>query len=190
MNNEHDFDRLIDSALHEYREAEPRGGLEKRILAHVAAASEKRARFAWWRWAFVPVVALLFVLAFVSLREKPKEIGPTPNMAKRPELRNPLSLNLRKPALEPSREVRRIVPRNRMRTVARSRGINGKEPTPNDFIRPVPPRPMTQQERTLLALARFSVQALTPPSETKPVEPLQVRRIEVTPLSDWQGGTQ
>ena len=72
MNDENvQLDTLIDRALASYTPAEPRPGLEQRILASVAAASRPRT---WgWRpaWALAAAVALVAVaaipLAFKSM---------------------------------------------------------------------------------------------------------------------------
>ena len=50
------FDGWLDKALHEYGEAEPRAGLERRVLASIAA--QQTTATGWsWPWAFWTVSA-------------------------------------------------------------------------------------------------------------------------------------
>lgn len=69
-NNERDrkLDQWLDEALSQYSAAEPRLGLEQRVLANVAAEEKARSsRRGWWRWmpAFAAIAAVLVVMVAV-----------------------------------------------------------------------------------------------------------------------------
>src|SRR4051812_20291392 len=61
MRNDDDLDKLLDAGLASYAAAEPRTGLERRVLAHVTAA--RRRPWMWWLAVAAPVAAALFVIA-------------------------------------------------------------------------------------------------------------------------------
>jgi hypothetical protein len=70
-NNERDrkLDQWLDEALSQYSAAEPRLGLEQRVLANVRAEEQARAgRRTWWRWmpAFATIAAVLVVMVAVK----------------------------------------------------------------------------------------------------------------------------
>jgi hypothetical protein len=69
-NNERDrkLEQWLDEALSEYSAAEPRLGLEQRVLARARAEEQTRAgRRSWWRWmpAFAAIAAVLIVAVAV-----------------------------------------------------------------------------------------------------------------------------
>lgn len=63
--NERDrkLDQWLDEALKEYGEAEPRFGLEQRVVTHLHAAERERQRTKWWRWmpAFAAIAAVIVI---------------------------------------------------------------------------------------------------------------------------------
>jgi hypothetical protein len=67
MESKHKLDQWLDQALTDYGHAEPRTGLETRILANLAAEKAKASRRTLWPWAFASVtVTLTVVVAFWS----------------------------------------------------------------------------------------------------------------------------
>lgn len=60
-----DLDRTLDAALAKYASAEPREGLEERVLANLRAAATRSAQSAWWNWRFALLAAVLAVAAVV-----------------------------------------------------------------------------------------------------------------------------
>lgn len=79
-NNERDrkLDQWLDEALSQYSAAEPRLGLEQRVLAHVAAEEKTRSsRRGWWRWmpAFAAIAAVLIVMVAVRPYWEQKDSG-------------------------------------------------------------------------------------------------------------------
>ena len=67
--NEDELDRVLDAALTKYA-AEPRAGLEERVLANLRAETARGDEPAWWRWGVAAVVAAVIVIA-VALSWKP-----------------------------------------------------------------------------------------------------------------------
>lgn len=77
-NNERDrkLDQWLDEALSQYSAAEPRLGLEQRVLASVHAEEHIQAgRKSWWRWmpAFAAIAAVLIVMVAVRPYWEQKE---------------------------------------------------------------------------------------------------------------------
>ena len=66
------LDALLDAALAKYAAAEPRAGLEERILANLQAGSGHALPGNWWRWkvvfAAVGMAAVVLVIATLTLR--------------------------------------------------------------------------------------------------------------------------
>ena len=67
--NQDELDRVLDAALAKYA-AEPRAGLEERVLANLRAERTRGAERAWWRWGVLAAVATLAIIA-VALNWKP-----------------------------------------------------------------------------------------------------------------------
>jgi hypothetical protein len=64
-NNERDrkLEQWLDEALSEYSAAEPRFGLEQRVVSHIRGAEKARSRWNIWKWmpAFAAIAAVLIV---------------------------------------------------------------------------------------------------------------------------------
>jgi len=58
-----DLDRMLDEGLAKYAAAEPRGGLEERILASLRAEQMKPASGRWWQWGLAAGMVLILVIA-------------------------------------------------------------------------------------------------------------------------------
>jgi hypothetical protein len=64
MADMHDeVDRRLDAALAKYAAAEPREGLEGRILANLRAERAQTPHGAWWRWSIAGALAAAIVVA-------------------------------------------------------------------------------------------------------------------------------
>jgi hypothetical protein len=75
LNND-SLDRELDAALAKFTTAEPRAGLEDRVLANLRAEQQHTAKRSWWRWPAVAVLAAgIVVTVFAAWRsEKPAHI--------------------------------------------------------------------------------------------------------------------
>jgi hypothetical protein len=67
------LDRELDATLAKYATAEPRTGLEQRVLANLHAEQIRTAERSWWRWPALGVTAAaVIVVGFLVWRwEKP-----------------------------------------------------------------------------------------------------------------------
>jgi hypothetical protein len=63
------IDDMLDSLLANYSSAEPRVGLETRILANLREAEEKKASQGWWnfKWLWAGMVTAAFIVAAVLI---------------------------------------------------------------------------------------------------------------------------
>jgi len=76
MERERDVDRWLDSALSQFGKAEPRAGLESRVLANLQAERDRIASTRRWWWAAGAVTALAAVLLAVWIGESARERNP------------------------------------------------------------------------------------------------------------------
>jgi hypothetical protein len=63
-----DLDRSLDAALAKYASAEPRAGLEERILANLRAADAAAKHRSWWTWGFAALAAVILVAGMIAWR--------------------------------------------------------------------------------------------------------------------------
>ena len=72
------IDEMLDSLLAKYSSAEPRPGLETRILANLREAEEKKAPQGWWsfKWVWAGAVAAAIVIAVVLIGERNRTTPP------------------------------------------------------------------------------------------------------------------
>jgi hypothetical protein len=182
MNDRRDerfVDELLDSALAQYAQAEPRPGLEARLLARLRAEPEPAAF--GWRWlpmAVAAAVVLAAVLYFAGSREsRPPEVAVRP-----------------KPALAPRVSAPPTAPGAQTPSAPVVSRASAKQPSPRAPAATAPPRreqffkptALSEQEA---ALMRFVSQ--TPPDELRvlarqsraePIPELRVDALEIPPV--------
>jgi hypothetical protein len=73
------IDDMLDSLLASYSSAEPRPGLETRILANLREAEEKKEPQGWWnfKWIWAGVVAAAIIVAVVLINGRHRVELPT-----------------------------------------------------------------------------------------------------------------
>jgi hypothetical protein len=73
------LDEMLDSLLTNYSLAEPRPGLETRILANLREAEEKEAPHGWWsfKWLWAGAVAAAIIVAAVLFNGRHRVTPPT-----------------------------------------------------------------------------------------------------------------
>ena len=67
--NDKDLDRWLDGALRQYGNAEPRAGLERRILANLESAAQDQSRGRTWLWAWgtAALMACIVVAVWIGI---------------------------------------------------------------------------------------------------------------------------
>jgi hypothetical protein len=65
-----ELDRMLDAALAKYA-AEPRAGLEERVLANLRNESAPVPDRAWWRWSAIAAVAAAVIVTVLALSLRP-----------------------------------------------------------------------------------------------------------------------
>lgn len=73
-----ELDQILDAALAKYTSAEPRPGLELRILANLRSANVPSRQPLWWRWGLRAALAAILVALVIGLRST----KPTPTVAR------------------------------------------------------------------------------------------------------------
>lgn len=153
------FDDLLDSALASYCSAQPRPGLERRVVNNVLTA---RRPFRFPRWTFaIPVVASL-VFLLIHRTQSPPRPTPPPVTAHN-AVRHP----------ETVRTTKAAAPRRHVRTRS--------APKPTSFPTP---SPLTAEERAVLQLvARAPEQVAGFAGELAAT----IQPIRIEPLTDLRG---
>jgi hypothetical protein len=67
----------LDAGLRQYGEAEPRPGLEERVLANLRADRGRAVAWAWWPWVALAAVAVIAMVVAVPLLRKPEKTTAT-----------------------------------------------------------------------------------------------------------------
>jgi len=78
-----DDDLALDAVLAKYTAAEPRVGLEERILANLRAERDRIPNRVWWRWAIAGVLAAIMIVGVTLTWRSAKPSQPT--AANRPQ---------------------------------------------------------------------------------------------------------
>ena len=137
------LDALLDSLLSRYSAAEPRAGLEKRILANLRQAEEPKRRFWMQPWLLgtaAALAALVLVLAFLRPAQ-PSHVAPI--QARKPET-SPQKKDVSVPL-----PVRRRVSAHTERASATMRKVNDEAQGMPLSSRPAvfpTPMPLSEQE--------------------------------------------
>jgi hypothetical protein len=76
IERERDLDQWLDAALSQYGKAEPRTGLESRVLANLEAERNRIASRRRWLWAVGSATALAAMVVAVWFWQSGREVGP------------------------------------------------------------------------------------------------------------------
>jgi len=188
-----DMDRWLDRALRERANAEPRNGLEERVLARLAARPPNR--IAWWpvmaTVAAVVVIAVALVVMYPKQRVWQQPTGPSPETslpttgAAKQGIRSTASPIIRQ--REACCISRRTMPTTKSREAARSSldlaPAAGPEALPKLATFPAP-RPETAEERMLARLAARSgsYDLANASSDMVPLKDLSVAELKIQPM--------
>jgi hypothetical protein len=179
------IDQLIDSALASY--AEPRAGLEKRMLARMPLDAERPSRRRWLLVAIAaPVLAALILLVHRAPKaphaQPPSQIASTSAEPSRgPSARPSVGRMVAEPAPD---VVQSSGSSHRIRHRDQGQHTNNPVLQPKENIFPTP-QPMTSEEQ---ALTRFASEASEADrkalveSQQRVGEPLNISAIRIAPL--------
>lgn len=144
------LDEMLDGLLASYSAAEPRPGLETRILASVREASAKRRPWTWgwnWMWAGAVATAVVVMVALAAYFSRPAQRPRVPEIVRQtvpqPKEQAPPIAQTQTPTPAPQ-TVARQQPRQRPRTTAPREVADLRQevfPTPS---------PLSEQEKLLL----------------------------------------
>lgn len=180
------FDRLIDSALADY--AEPRPGLEQRLLARISGNAERASHRRRLLVALAAPVALsLLILAYVFQRASNPQhtqvaVAPAASAAPQPGVSTP--------AKHPTRDpVSHVYKHSAKRLPDRAR-LNVPERPKLDTFPTL--KPLSESERAITTFAAEASEAerkalVTPNQEL--TEPIRITAIHIPPLPSSEGNT-
>jgi len=177
-------EELLDASLRNYAAAEPRLGLEGRVLAGVHAREQAGRRRVAWLWAAGVAGAAAMVMLLVYSWPHPQP-APLPVTAKAPaNLSTPTVARIAPAAALPA-------PRQRQRYAA-AKWVDWR---PQQFPTP---RPLSEQEKLLVAYAQAikgSPAASAPNAEPDlehdlEIPPLSIAAIKIEPLAREDDGEE
>ena len=180
-----DLDMLIDSALSTY--AEPRPGIEQRILAHIEAVSSTQSGICrgWRLWVLAGALAMAVVLLVGIPRLMHREVSVTTARATVPD-RGPVAVPKNAIPQVPVRHLPRVV-KSVLGTAQTKGSTKNTEYSQRPKLDVFPAsQPLSTQERALVALAtvpsasgRESLMA----KQRQLDEPLEISAIQIAPIT-------
>ena len=142
------IDDMLDSMLANYSSAEPRPGLETRILANLREAEEKKASQGWWnfKWIWAGMVTAAIIVAAVLISGRHRVEPPTHVIVK-------TSPAVPQPEIQPQtptvrNETVRIRPRKSVAPTRPQNAALALNERPAVFPTPTP---LSEQEKLLLS---------------------------------------
>jgi hypothetical protein len=142
------IDDMLDSLLANYSSAEPRPGLETRILANLREAEERKASQGWWnfKWLWAGVVAAIIIVAALLIGGRHRVAPPTHVIVKTsPAIPQP-EIQPHAPAVR--NETVRIRPRKSLASTRPQSAALALNERPAVFPTPTP---LSEQEKLLLS---------------------------------------
>jgi hypothetical protein len=178
MSEQHEkLDAILDRALAEYGHAEPRLGLEARVLARLDDEEQSSARAGWWKWSWVPAAAALLIVGGLYLSR--------PRAPEAPKVAEQPAPPVTTAATKPQPPAVTAAPRTRphMRPALHSAPQLAEAPARQPrFPAPVP---LTEQDRLLLAYVRSQPQAAAQQAKAaaEPLAEMKIPPLEIPPLN-------
>jgi hypothetical protein len=149
LNNAHELDRILDAHLAKYAAAEPRPGLENRILANFRAVDTRAEVPVWTKWILAGAAVAIIVIA-VAIAWRPVQSS-RPAIASRP----PNTIQKTNLTPKPNSETRLVSENKPVRKLVRhaaiARTVAAAEPKLDQFPSP---QPLTKEELAFVRYAR------------------------------------
>ena len=178
----HELDPALDAALANYTAAEPRAGLEARVLANLRAQPERAPHRSWWNWRAAGAVATVVVvaLAFAWNSGRPSHPAVTANHVS-PPAQSPMKEEKQAVSNLSSKQVRPRQPSTAVN--ARVKAVAAANPKLDQFPSP---QPLSEQEKLLQNyVAQYPEHAvLVARALTRAIPPDQLKGVTAFPSSD------
>ena len=142
------IDDMLNSLLANYSSAEPRPGLETRILANLREAEEKEASHGWWnfKWIWAGVVTAAIIVAALMISGKHRLAPPTHEIVRTSQPAPQPEIQPHTPAVR--NETVRIRPRKSLAPTRPQNAALALNERPAVFPTPTP---LSEQEKLLLS---------------------------------------
>jgi hypothetical protein len=185
MNNvDRHADALLDAALRQYSAAEPRPGLEQRMLAAVRNAEQERSRgWSWLDWRVLgATVAVVVLIVALLLRERPQAPQQGATGGATIEAATPPSSGQNTVAANRG-ETRPRVPR--VAQVAVAVPSAKEEAAPHLAVFPTPVEPNAQDATLAYMVGNTDPHVLTAlaAASSGPTKPIAIEPITIEPLA-------
>ncbi len=181
-NQEPLVEQWLDTGLKRYGEAEPRLGLEGRILARLRTEQARRASPSWQWWPPLAAIVIVAAVALPLLTRKPIPTRSVPVATYSVETG---SAALRQPTVGFRRPDTTAQLQGRRKRIQRQIAPAPAKPLPEQF--PLP-RPLSPQEELLLAYVEQvpAEEVAVAADRTRRASDLQIDDLEIAPLSAEQ----
>jgi hypothetical protein len=170
------LDEILDKALANYSQAEPRLGLEARVLARLEEEKASPARL-WWRWAWVPAAAALLIAGGLYLARPRTQAPPSVAVQSSPPVTAPA------PKAAPLVIQATTQAKPRVQPIAAPSAM----PAATAVKQPQFPAPhaSSEQEKLLLAYVRLQPQAAAQQAQAagQPLKEINIQPLEIQPLN-------
>ena len=185
------IDELLDSALAHQPGAEPRAGIEGRILSHVRAATKQSSRTRLWLASAATAAALVMFLAIFVERRSHQPAVQSPQVSKAAPLIQPketLSAKIEPAPKAGTAPTSIATKRTAHRDRKPSHGVEARH-WPSQFPTPAP---LSPEEKTLVQYVRETPsQILAEPIlkaeftvQHVEIKPLEIPPLEIKPLTE------
>jgi len=158
--NRSQIEREMDAALARYSTAEPRSGLEGRVLANLCAERERRVVVRRWLWPAVAGFALATAIVVLAFVWSPRSVAPGPVAQEKPNAADGTQkapVTIEKNAVAGATRVAPPAKRIFEVPVRYATVASEKAPKLDQFPSP---QPLSEQERLLMRYANADPDAL------------------------------
>ena len=187
-----EIERWLDRALRARVDAEPRMGLEERVLTRLAREPRRQA-FAWWPILSAAAAVAAIAIAPIVLRPSeqrqnlangvPEPAKPAQAVGEAPSRRSPAVMTVNKQRHSQSSTRAEAACCVSTKTVMAASGNSRREQLPKLATFPAP-QPQTAEERILARLAarRGSFDVARVSNASSPLEELSIPKLEIDPM--------
>lgn len=190
MNQNEEFDAILDQAMSEYRDAEPLAGLEQRVLHKVQVRQRSRV---WLTWGTIAAFAAVLIAGlWLGSRDLSTKQQQAAIISAAPQVHSPAKNNSPQRQPTATKNLKTVEPKLSHRAspgFASARTNSDQRPEQNAERPQFPvPEPLTAEEHALLALAQTHPEVLL--DSPDPAKPLTIPPIQIRPLPDSLSSTQ